>query len=107
LHKVEWLSVGISIAIGWDTSLRELANGSGVQSGTMWLLALSFIATVGGVLLFAAHRRSQRLLAGLALVLVAVSPTVFAYPINILVVALAVAELVGPRGARPPMATSP
>lgn len=93
LHKIEWAGVLVSLVLGWDTALRQLSEGSGSDSGTAWLLALAAIATLGATLLIAAQGRHRHLLAALALVLVAVSPTVFAYPINVVVLALAITEV--------------
>jgi hypothetical protein len=99
--KVPAVVVLLTLACGWRTSVGQLVDGSGTASGTAWLLAMSAAATLGGLALLVAHRRCRRLITATALVLVALSPTVFAYPLNLAVLALAVAELALPRQARP------
>lgn len=83
----------ITVSLGWAFVLDQIVrDGFIAGAGTAWLIALAALATAGILLVVAANRR--HLVAASGLALVACSPTVFVYPINILVLLFALAELV-------------
>jgi hypothetical protein len=104
--RVAAVVVLLTLGCGWQTTAGQLADGSGTAGGTAWLVALSAVATLGGLALLVGRRQRRHLVAAVALVLVALSPTGFAYPLNLAVLALAVAQLALLRRARPAVISS-
>jgi hypothetical protein len=84
----------ITVALGWavalDQAVRDGFTAKG--GGTAWMIALAVVATAGAIVAIAARQRHAVVAFGLFLV--ACSPTVFAYPVNVLVLVFALAELV-------------
>ncbi|BEP16500.1 hypothetical protein acdb102_48110 [Acidothermaceae bacterium B102] len=98
LVQLGWWVVLATLAVGWSTSLEAFVEGPATGADAPVLLGLSVIATAGAVVAAAARRRGQHWLVALALVLVALSPTVFVYPLNLAVLGLAFAELAAALG---------
>lgn len=92
--------VVVTVAVGWVYSLHQMASTSGDSSGTAWLLGLAAIATLGAGMAFRARQRRHSALVACGLLLVAVSLTVFAYPLNVAVLLCALAQLWVHRGDR-------
>ncbi|MDQ1484945.1 MAG: hypothetical protein QOJ62_638 [Actinomycetota bacterium] len=83
----------ITVALGWTVALDQaVRDGFTAKGGTAWLIALAAVATAGAIVAIAARQRHA--VAAIGLFLVACSPTVFAYPVNVLVLLFALAELI-------------
>jgi hypothetical protein len=104
VHAAWWL-VSATVVVGWFTSLDQFVEEPATGRGTMTLVAFSVGASLGLALAAVARRRDSPGLMALGLLMVAASPTVFAYVLNIVVLCLALAEVVVAvvrcRGAEP------
>jgi hypothetical protein len=85
---------GRVVLIGWVVLTRQWATDDVSGGGSVWLTLFAVAATVGAVVVFGARDVDQHGLRAVGLAAAAVSPTVFAYPLNVLVGVLAVVELV-------------
>lgn len=85
--------VGVTVIVGWFIVLSQAAGDGWVNGGTIVLLTCAVIATAGAVLAYRSLLAERHGWAALGLALVTVSPTVFAYPLNLIVLILAMAEL--------------
>lgn len=96
MNRNRWITVlsGISgtfvVILGWTYSAQEL-QGSG--SGAGWMIAASVVATIALGLWGTLTGSGHPLAAAIGFIVVAVSPTVFAYPANIAVLVLGAAQL--------------
>lgn len=80
-------------ALGWAIFIGQLATDDWVSGGgTAWMLVLAALATVGVVTAIPALWSGRHGWAAVGLAITAVSPTVFAYPLNVLLLILAVVE---------------
>lgn len=78
----------VTVVVGWGSL------GAATDSGRLLTLVAACVATVA-LLVFAWFARDGRAVpAGLALLLVCASPTAFAYPLNVVVLVLAVCLVV-------------
>ena len=94
LATVERIAVLFTVGVGWTVSVRQLLYDGWIPGGgTGWLLAFCVVATLGAVTALFAQTRGNHGWAALALLLVTASPAVFAYVLNVLVLALAAVEL--------------
>jgi hypothetical protein len=94
LAVAERFAAAATVAVGWLAVVEQLVRDGLVSGGgTLWLAALAAVATAGALTLFAAERTPQHGLRALGLGLTALSPTVFLYLLNIVVLALAGTEL--------------
>ncbi|MDX6256509.1 MAG: hypothetical protein QOJ11_2843 [Frankiales bacterium] len=93
VRRAELALAALTVLVGWADVVGQLRSGSGRGDGDGWLLGFAVVATLGLTVLLVAQRHGRHLYAALALVLVAVSPTVFAYPLNLAILALVVVEL--------------
>lgn len=93
LWWTEALTGVVLVAIGWGIFADQLVANSMNGSTIAWLLAFLCLATFGGVL--AVHSLSTRrhALSAAGLVLVAATPTFFAYALNVVVLLMTVFEL--------------
>jgi hypothetical protein len=79
--------------LGWLVFAHQLASDGWLNGGgTAWLLALAAVATVGALVSIAALTSGRPGWASLGLTITAASPTVFAYPLNLLLLILAIIE---------------
>lgn len=93
LYLAERVLAAAAVVVGWAVALDQLIrDGWGAGGGTGWLVLFALIASAGLVVLLITARDAHGMRA-LALAAVAVSPTVFAYVLNVVVVALALIEL--------------
>lgn len=74
----------VTVVVGWTA----VPDGDG-GAGTVWLLTAATVATLGLVAFAWFARADRAVAAGAALAVVCVSPTVFAYPLNGVVLVLA------------------
>ena len=94
LVLAERFAVAATVLVGWFVVVDQLVHdGFTSGSGTLWLAAFATAATAGALTLFAASHAHQHGLRALGLAITALSPTVFAYILNIAVLGLAVTEL--------------
>lgn len=90
MRAVGWLIV----AVGWAVAVGQLADVGWLSGGgSSWLLVLATVATLGAILLTWSASRRSHLIAAFGWTLIAMSPTVFAYPLNLLAVVLGAVEL--------------
>src|SRR4051812_16850634 len=80
-------------AVGWAVFADQLANDGWTSGGgTAWLGVFACVASVGVYVVVVALAAGRHLIAALGLLFVAASPTVFAYPLNIIVLLMAAGE---------------
>lgn len=102
-----WLLLGaaavlaVTLSLGWWT-VAFTANGRGwTNQGTLILAVAATVATACGAAGLVASRRGRHGLGGLGLLVAAVAaPTVFAFPVNVVLLVFAVVELIA---RRPPV----
>jgi hypothetical protein len=100
LQTVELALAALTVLVGWGAVVGQLRTAGSPADGTAWLVAFAAVATLGLAGLAGAQRHGWHVQAALALVLVALSPTVFAYPLNLLIVGLVIVELVASSARR-------
>lgn len=90
------ISLSMTTALlGWNAFIDEARfHEWAIKGGTGWLLALAIAGSCGAVLVAVAARADVHVLTAFALCLTALSPTVFAYPLNVVLVLLAISEVV-------------
>jgi hypothetical protein len=94
LVAAERFAVAATVLVGWFTVVDQaIHDGFPSGGGTLWLALFAAGATGGAAILFASRHPHQHGLRALGLALTALSPTVFAYILNIALVVLAVIEL--------------
>src|SRR5258708_24218260 len=94
LVATERFGGGATVLVGWLAVVDQLIHdGFTSGGGTLWLAAFGTAATAGASTLFAASHTHQHGLRALGLAITALSPTVFAYILNIAVLGLAITEL--------------
>jgi hypothetical protein len=93
LQTVELALAALTVLVGWGAVVGQLRTAGSPADGTAWLVGFAVVATLGLAGLLVAQRNGRHAHAALALVLVALSPTVFAYPLNLLIVGLVIVEL--------------
>lgn len=94
LYPAERVVGTITVAVGWAVAVQQLVRDGWIEGGgTAWLFAGAAVGTLGLLVVFAAGKPDARGFRALGLVLAAVSPTVFAYPLNALLLVAAVIEL--------------
>lgn len=88
---VAYLLVGGTVLVGWAAGLKQLLDEGWIAGGgTGWLLGAALLATIAAAAAAWLHRRGSPRAAGVCLLVVAVSsPTVFAYPLNVAVIIVA------------------
>jgi hypothetical protein len=92
--KIERVTVAVTVLFGWLVSAGQLLrDGWTAGGGTAWLLAMSAIATLAAWMMFAAQRAGRHGWTAVGLAAVAVSPTVFAYILNVAILVLALVEI--------------
>jgi hypothetical protein len=96
-----WLLLGatavlaVTLSLGWWAVVFTADRRGWTNDGTLILAAAATVATASGVAGVTASSRGRHGLAGLGLLVAAVAaPTVFAYPVNVVLLILAVIELV-------------
>lgn len=94
LVSADRLAAAAVVLIGWVVVTHQWATDDVSGGGSVWLTLFAVAATVGAVVVFGARDVDQHGLRAVGLAAAAVSPTVFAYPLNVLVGVLAVVELV-------------
>ena len=95
LGMAEAILVSVTVAVGWVVVVPQLRNDGWISGGgTAWLLTMALIASAGALVAVMSRRAGRHGWVALGLFAVAVSPTVFAYILNALVIALTVTELV-------------
>jgi hypothetical protein len=88
------LAVGV-VLLGWTVCIDQLATDGWTSGGGMaWLLALAALATIGAVTVTRALLAGRHGWAAIGLVFTAASPTVFLYPLNVLLLILAIIEAI-------------
>lgn len=93
LRNVEAIFLALSVVLGWLNTVQQI-HSDGWSSGSAWMVVLASAATLGGSLWFGNRRHASAGRIVVALLLVAASPVVFAYPITLVVLCLAIVELV-------------
>lgn len=86
-----YLLVGGTVLVGWAAGLKQLLDEGWIAGGgTGWLLGAALLATIAAAAAAWLNRRGRPRTAGVCLLAVAViSPTVFAYPLNVAVIIVA------------------
>ena len=86
-----YLLVGATVLVGWAVGLEQLLDEGWIAGGgTGWLLGAALLATIAAAAVAWLDRRGRPGTAGVCLLVVAViSPTVFAYPLNVAVIIVA------------------
>jgi hypothetical protein len=85
----------ITVLLGWNAFIDQARFYEwNITGGTGWLLALAIAGSCGAVLVAAVARTNLHLLTAFALCLTALSPAVFAYPLNVVLLLLAISEVV-------------
>jgi hypothetical protein len=94
LIKIERVTVAVTLLVGWMVSGGQLLRDGWIAGGgTAWLLVLSAVATLAGAAAFVAQRTEGHAWTAVGLVVVAVSPSVFAYPLNVALLVFASIEV--------------
>lgn len=88
----ESVVVVLTLVVGWVVVLTQARNVGLGDSGTRWLTVCALIATAAAGLWFRAGWRRPSWRAAVGLALVALSPTVFFYPLNVCVMIAAIGE---------------
>jgi hypothetical protein len=92
------VEIAVSVAtalLGWNAFIDQARFYQWtITGGTGWLLALAIAGSCGAVLVAALARTNLHILTAFALCLTALSPTVFAYPLNVVLLLLALSEVV-------------
>jgi hypothetical protein len=91
--RVEQTATIFTVSVGWIFVLHQAWHGDNPGNGTVWLAGFAMVATVGAAVTLIA-RRNQHALRTLGLLVAVLSPTVFAYPLNIGLALAACAEFV-------------
>ena len=94
LVTVDRVAAAAVVLVGWVVVAHQWATEDVSGGGSVWLTLFAAAATVGAVVVFSAWDVDQHGLRAFGLVVAAVSPTLFAYPVNVMVGALAGLELV-------------
>jgi hypothetical protein len=96
-----WLLLGdaivlaVTLSLGWWAVVFTANRRAATNDGTLILAAAATVATASGAVGVLASSRGRHGLAGLGLLVAAVAaPTVFAYPVNVVLLVLAVAEFI-------------
>lgn len=90
LGVATWFVAAVTILLGWFVGLRQLATDGWINGGgTGWLLFLALVASLAGGGAFWLQGRDHEEAAAVTFLVVAVSPTVFAYPLNLVIVVAA------------------
>jgi hypothetical protein len=96
-----WLLLGdaivlaVTLSLGWWAVVFTADRRGWTNDGTLILAAAATVATASGVVGVMASSRGRHGLAALGLLVAAVAaPTGFAYPVNLVLLVLAVAELI-------------
>ena len=86
-----YLLVGATVLVGWAAGLQQLLDEGWIAGGgTGWLLVAAILASSAAAAAAWLYRRAHPRAAGVCLLVVAVSsPTVFAYPLNVAVIVVA------------------
>jgi hypothetical protein len=93
VFSIERAVAVVTVLVGWLVVLSQLlGDGPSTHTGTAWLLVLAAIATGGCSYFLIAQRAGQHGRIALGLMLAALSPTVFAYPLNAVLLVFAVLE---------------
>lgn len=92
LVMAAYLLVGATVLVGWVAALQQLLDEGWIAGGgTGWLLGAALLATTAAAAAAWLDRRDHHRAAGVCLLVVATSsPTVFAYPLNVAVIILAI-----------------
>jgi hypothetical protein len=91
---IERVLVIAAVLVGWVVSLGQFGtDGWANGGGTGWLLFLSVVASAGGGVALLGRRAGRHGWTALGLFAAALSPTVFAYPMNLGLFVLAVIEV--------------
>jgi hypothetical protein len=94
MAQVEALVALTTVAAGWLVFADQLRSDGWIAGGgTGWLLAAAVLATSGAAIAVTARRSGHHAWTATGLALVALSPTVFAYVLNLAVIVLAVYEV--------------
>jgi len=105
LAQLEAVVALATVAVGWLVFADQLSNdGWSAGGGTGVLLAAAVVATAGAAIAVMARRVGRHAWTAIGLALVVLSPTVFAYVLNLGVIVLAVYEVliaVRHRGSEP------
>ena len=87
--------VAVTLSLGWWAVVFTADRRGATNDGTLILAAAATLATASGAVGVLASSRGRHGLAALGLLVAAVAaPTVFAYPVNLVLLVLAVAELI-------------
>ena len=98
------LLVAATVLTGWVVAIQQLLEDGWIAGGgTASLLVFALLATFGAAGAAWLHQRGHLTASGACLLVVAASPTVFAYPLNVAVIVVALA-LIG-RGLAGRLAT--
>jgi hypothetical protein len=86
-----YLLVGATVLVGWMAGLQQLLDEGWIAGGgTGWLLGAASLATIAAAAAAWQDRRGHPRSASVCLLVVAASsPTVFAYPLNLAVIFVA------------------
>src|SRR4029078_2834983 len=86
------LLVAVTVLMGWVVAIQQLLEDGGTAGGgTASLLVFALLATFGAAGAARLHQRGHVTASGICLLVVVASPTVFAYPLNVAVVVVALA----------------
>ena len=86
------LLVAATVLMGWVVAIQQLLEDGWIAGGgTASLLVFALLATSGAAGAARLHQRGHVTASGVCLLVVAASPTVFAYPLNVAVVVVALA----------------
>ncbi len=94
LDWTEPLTAAVAVGVGWATFAGQLQQDGWISGGgTLWLLILAMVATVGLVITIVARRARRHWWTAFGLAAVAASPVVFAYIPNVVLIVLAIVEI--------------
>jgi hypothetical protein len=95
LGQIEAVVAIGTVLLGWIVFADQLRTDGWISGGgTAWLLATVTVASAGATVAISARRAGRHAWTAVGLAAVAVSPTVFLFVLNLMVVALAATELV-------------
>jgi hypothetical protein len=86
------LLVAATVLMGWVVAIQQLLEDGWIAGGgTASMLVFALLATFGAAGAARLHQRGHSTASGVGLLVVAASPTVFAYPLNVAVIVVALA----------------
>jgi len=94
LDWTEPLTAAVAVGVGWATFAGQLQQDGWISGGgTLWLLILAMVATVGLVITIVARRARRHWWTAFGLAAAAVSSVVFAYIPSVVLIVLAIVEI--------------